>query len=77
MRDPTGTSPQIFNNADSFAQAFDAAWRQHDLHNPDHGLDRDTKLARVLEQVADHPFRIASPELAEDVARFRLRLLGF
>ncbi|MGB5134381.1 MAG: hypothetical protein WBN89_04325 [Prochlorococcaceae cyanobacterium] len=67
---------QLFNNADSFAQAFDEAWRLHERQQPDHGLLRDHKLALILESLAEHPFRRSQPELAAQVATFRLRLLG-
>lgn len=74
MREPFGTSPQMFNNADSFAQAFDEAWKQ--LGATSHELDREARLARVMALIADHPFLLSSPELADQVAQFRLRLLG-
>ncbi|SBO43491.1 hypothetical protein [Cyanobium sp. NIES-981] len=76
IREPAGSASQLFDNADSFAQAFDEAWKQ--LSRSDHGveLDREASLATVLEQLADHPFCRSSPELAEQVAQFRLRLLG-
>lgn len=67
---------QLFNNADSFAQAFDEAWKLHERQQPDHGLPREHKLALILETLADHPFRRTQPELASQVASFRLRLLG-
>ncbi|MCS5707261.1 MAG: hypothetical protein VKN17_05795 [Cyanobacteriota bacterium] len=68
--------PQVFNNADSFAQAFDEAWELHDRCNPSHGLTGEEKLPLILEAVADHPFRQSEPDLSEQVAKFRLRLLG-
>ena len=68
--------PQVFNNADSFAQAFDEAWQLHDRRNPGHGLTGEEKLPLILKAVSDHPFRQSEPELSEQVARFRLRLLG-
>ncbi len=76
MPEPPGSFPQVFDNADSFAQAFDEAWFK--LANQTSSLDqpRGARLAAVLEAVADHPFRRSSPELAEQVAQFRLRLLG-
>jgi len=75
MREPP-LSSQVFNNADSFAQAFDEAWQQHERLSPDHGLEREAKVALILEQLAEHPFRCNSPEQAAAVAAFRLRLLG-
>lgn len=68
--------PQVFNNADSFAQAFDEAWQRHSQRNPGHGLSAEEKLPLILAEVAEHPFRQSDPELSEQVAHFRLRLLG-
>lgn len=68
--------PQMFNNADSFAQAFDEAWQRHSQRNPGHGLSALEKLPLVLAEIADHPFHQSEPELAGQVAHFRLRLLG-
>lgn len=67
---------QVFNNADSFAQVFDEAWQRHQRLDP--GLKRETEetLAQVLCEISDHPFHQSEPELAEQVARFRLRLFG-
>lgn len=76
MREPPGGFPQVFDNADSFAQAFDEAWSQLAAHSSSLEQPREARLAAVLEAVADHPFRRSSPELAEQVAQFRLRLLN-
>ena len=67
---------QVFANADSFAQAFDEAWFAQERRHGHHGLDSEQKLAMVLEALAEHPFRQQEPQLAEQVGRFRLRLLG-
>ena len=67
--------PRQFNNADSFAQAFDEAWHEHSRRHPDHGLDATSKMPLILEAVADHPFAAADPATAEQVAIFRIRLL--
>jgi hypothetical protein len=67
---------QIFNNADSFAQTFDEAWQEHSLSDPEHGLENEAKLPLILERVSDHPFLKENPEMARQVAEFRLRLLG-
>jgi hypothetical protein len=67
---------QLFNNADSFAHSFDLAWQRHSRCHPDHGLQAEQKLILILAELADHPFRQSAPELSEQVARFRLRLLG-
>ena len=38
-------------------------------------LSKDERMALVMKSVADHPFRVAQPEMAQQVAEFRLRLL--
>jgi hypothetical protein len=67
---------QVFNNADSYAQAFDEAWQEHDSRNPDHTLDVNEKVPLIQEQLQDHPFQQNQPERAAEVAAFRVRLLG-
>lgn len=69
-------SRQVFNNADSFAQAFDEAWQEHERRHPNHGLGVAEKVSLVLAQIADHPFQEQQPERAAEVAAFRVRLLG-
>ena len=76
MREPPEASNRLFNNADSFAQAFDEAWTQHEERDPHHGLDPAAKVDLMLERLADHPFLQNEPDLARQVAGFRLRLLG-
>ena len=78
MRQPpmAGQQAQVFNNAVSFAQAFDEAWKKHEDSQPNHGLEQGEKMALILELVAEHPFRQNEPELSLQVATFRLRLLG-
>jgi hypothetical protein len=76
MRRPPEASNQIFNNADSFAQAFDEAWNVHSLQCPHHGLSAEAKMELILAQVADHPFQQSDPVTAQQVAAFRIRLLG-
>ncbi|WP_411871759.1 hypothetical protein [Vulcanococcus limneticus] len=68
---------QLFNNADSFAMAFDEAWKRHDQLQPGHGLVASEKLERILEACANHPFMQSDPAMARQVAAFRMRLLGF
>lgn len=75
MRTPP-SSNQVFNNADSFAQAFDQAWQRHQSLDPNLELETEATLTLVLGELSDHPFRESEPELAEQVARFRLRLFG-
>lgn len=76
MREPPEASNRLFNNADSFAQAFDQAWQDHERLQPDHGLDQASKRDVILAQLQEHPFHQSAPEMARQVADFRLRLLG-
>jgi hypothetical protein len=72
---PPPPSSQIFNNADSFAQAFDEAWQAHSQQDPTHGLSTAEKLETILARVADHPFAKTDPATARAVGAFRIRLL--
>lgn len=76
MSDPQPLSERLFNNADSFAHAFDQAWHGHGSEGPPANLARDQKLAMVLARIADHPFALSDPAMARQVAEFRIRLLG-
>ena len=65
-----------FNNADSFAMAFDAAWKNY-THGTENRLpDKDEKLKEILATIKDHPFLKESPTKAKEVAEFRMRLLN-
>ena len=65
---------RVFDNADSFAMVFDRTWKQ--LRGRDKPyLSQEDHLEAVLEAMADHPFLISSPEMARQVASFRIRLL--
>jgi hypothetical protein len=75
MRQPPITSSQVFNNADSFAQAFDEAWKAQSRRDPERLLSAGEKLELILTQVADHPFSQSDPAMARQVAEFRIRLL--
>ena len=70
---PATPSDRLFNNADSFAQMFDATWAH--LHGRA-GVDREALLDAVLAQLTDHPFAQADPAMARRVGEFRIRLLG-
>ena len=76
MPDPQPVSERQFNNADSFAHAFDQAWKLQEEHRATGSLDTQEKLANILGQIADHPFAQANPTMARQVAEFRIRLLG-
>ncbi|MEB3350533.1 MAG: hypothetical protein VKO00_11005 [Cyanobacteriota bacterium] len=66
---------RVFNNADSFAQAFDIAWQQRTSLNAGN-LGKPEQLEQILDDLADHPFCLENRELARKVGEFRIRLLG-
>ena len=68
--------PQVFNNADSFSQAFDTAWSRCMQRQGAEAASHQEILAGVMASLADHPFLQSAPERAQQVAEFRIRLLG-
>ncbi|MFZ9972782.1 MAG: hypothetical protein ACO3FK_00685 [Vulcanococcus sp.] len=67
---------QLFDNADSFAMVFDAAWTKL-MGQPDAGsMSSEDKKRLALEACGDHPFMLSNPAMADQVADFRIRLLG-
>ena len=78
MSFPTSSqdSDRSFNNADSFAFAFDEAWKNLPSEHKDETLSRDEKIKLTLSKLKGHPFLKGSPSMAEEVALFRVRLLG-
>ena len=73
---PQPHSERLFNNADSFAHAFDQAWLGPGSEGLPANLPRQEKLALILARIADHPFALSDPAMARQVAEFRIRLLG-
>ncbi len=67
---------RVFNNADSFASAFDDAWREHSLNQDLKEKSPEEKLIEVLELIKEHPLMKESPSQAKDIALFRIRLLN-
>ena len=65
----------LYNNADSFAMAFDAAWNDCDL-GKNKGLEKDEKIEKAFEKIKNHPFLISNPIQSKNVALFRIKLLG-
>ena len=53
---------------------FDRTWKQLRGSNKTE-LSQEEHLEAVLEAMADHPFLISSPDMARQVAAFRIRLL--
>lgn len=60
---------RIFNNADSFAMAFDEEWLAIECD------DKDLKIEKTIENLIDHPFVIDNPKLAREIAKFRIKSL--
>jgi hypothetical protein len=65
-----------FCNADSFAAAFDDAWRLLQERREGNDWNRQEILEQVLAQVAHHPFALQDATRAREVGEFRLRLHG-
>ena len=57
---------KLYNNADSFATAFDEQWKNVDCE------DLKLKIDKVFVLLNDHPFLISNPENARKVAEFRI-----
>ena len=69
------SSENLYNNADSFAMAFDAAWKDCDLGN-NKDIKIDEKIEIAFEKIKNHPFLISNPIQSKNVALFRIKLLG-
>ena len=65
----------LYNNADSFAMAFDAAWKDYDLEN-NNDINIEEKIKLTFEKIKTHPFLIENPIQAKNLALFRIKLLG-
>ena len=65
----------LYNNADSFAIAFDAAWSNTDLGSHKEKKVED-KIQITFEKIKTHPFLIENPIQAKNIALFRIKLLG-
>ena len=69
------SNENLYNNADSFAMAFDAAWNDCNLRNEkDKGIEQKIQIA--FEKIKTHPFLIEDPLQAKNIALFRIKLLG-
>ena len=69
------SNENLYNNADSFAIAFDAAWNDCDLRN-DRDKEIEEKIQITFEKIKTHPFLIENPIQAKNIALFRIKLLG-
>ena len=54
------SNENLYNNADSFAIAFDAAWKDCDLAN-NKDLKINEKIEITFEKINNHPFLIENP----------------
>ena len=54
------SNENLYNNADSFAMAFDTAWKDCDLGN-EKDLKIDEKIRITFEKIKTHPFLIENP----------------
>ena len=57
---------KVYDNADSFAIAFDEEWKNIDCK------DLRLKIDKVLDFLSDHPFFVSNPENARKMAEFRI-----
>tara|TARA_Y100001968_G_scaffold306958_1_gene324289 strand:- start:244 stop:474 length:231 start_codon:yes stop_codon:yes gene_type:complete len=69
------TNENLYNNADSFAIAFDSAWNATNLDNYE-GKKMEDKIQITFEKIKTHPFLIENPIQAKNIALFRIKLLG-
>ncbi len=64
-----------YNNADSFAMAFDAAWKDCGLGS-DKEINIEQRIEITFEKIKTHPFLIENPIQSKNIALFRIKLLG-
>ena len=65
----------LYNNADSFAIAFDKAWNDCSLEqNKD--INIEERIEITFEKIKNHPFLVENPSQSKDIALFRIKLLG-
>ena len=57
---------KIYDNADSFAMAFDDEWKKIECD------DLRLKIDKVLKSLSEHPFWVSNPENAKNLAEFRV-----
>ena len=67
---------QTYNNADSFAMAFDEAWKNYSSKHTNGSETTVEKIEIILQQIQSHPFLKDYPDQAKQVVEFRIRLLN-
>ena len=65
----------LYNNADSFAMAFEAAWKDSNLEN-NNDINIEEKIKITFEKIKTHTFLIENPIQSKNLAIFRIKLLG-
>ena len=68
------SNENLYNNADSFAMAFDTAWKDSDLEN-NNDINIEEKIKITFEKIKTHPFLIENPIQSKNLALFRIKLL--
>ena len=68
-------SNRFYNNADSFSMAFDNAWKKLFEEENEISTSKEERVKTILSKIEDHPFLKESPEKAQEIAYFRIRLL--
>ena len=74
MIPPDANTDRVFDNADSFAMVFVATWKKL-VPQATSSASQAERIETALAAMKDHPFVISSPEIARQVAEFRIRLL--
>ena len=69
------SNENLYNNADSFAMAFDVAWKDSTLEN-NQDLNIEERIQITFEKIKNHPFLIENPTQSKNLALFRIKLLG-
>ena len=69
------SNENLYNNADSFAMAFDSAWKDCESDN-DKDINIEERIQRTFEKIKTHPFLIENPIQSKNIAFFRIKLLG-
>ena len=69
------SSENLYNNADSFAIAFDAAWKDIGSEN-NNDINIEERINITFEKIKTHPFLIENPIQSKNIALFRIKLLG-
>ena len=67
---------RFFNNADSFAMAFDEQWKSRNSGEWKVHKSKEEKLEFIFNEIKEHPFLKSYPKQAKEVAEFRIRLLN-